>query len=94
MKYVNSNLFKVQLLAQLAIVIIFYFLDISLQFQIIVAGILLCTVGIPHGANDYLYQKNKSIVGLIKFLAIYLITMLLYFILWWFMPLLALIYFF
>ena len=94
MKYVNSNLFKVQLLAQLAIVIIFYFLDISLQFQIIVAGILLCTVGIPHGANDYLYQKNKSIVGLIKFLAIYLITMLLYFILWWFMPLLALILFF
>ncbi len=94
MNYVKSDLFKVQLLAQLAIGILFYFLDITLQFQTIVAGILLCTVGIPHGANDYLYQKNKSISRLVKFLAIYLLSMLVYFVVWWFTPLLALILFF
>lgn len=94
MKYVKSDLFKVQLLAQLAIGILFYILDIPIQFQTIIAGILLCTVGIPHGANDYLYQKDKSIAGLVKFLAVYLISMLVYFAVWWFIPLLALILFF
>ncbi len=94
MNYVKSDLFKVQLLAQLAIGIFFYSLDINLQFQTIIAGILLCTVGIPHGANDYLYQKNKSITGLVKFLAIYVFSMLVYFAIWWFIPLLAHILFF
>ncbi len=94
MNYVQTNLFKVQLLAQLALSVLFYYINFTTQFQTIFTGILLCLVGIPHGANDYLYQNDKSISGLIKFLAVYISCMLVYFALWWFRPLFALILFF
>lgn len=94
MNYVKSDLFKIQLLLQLVIGIFFYFLDLTTEFQTIFAGILLCIVGIPHGANDYLYRKDKSTIGIIKFLSIYLFSMLVYFAIWWFFSLIALLAFF
>jgi len=94
MKYIESKIFKFQIIIQAVILLVFLSIDINTAIQSIFCGILLCTVGIPHGANDYLFSKDKSTKGLIKFLAIYLLSIGLYIIIWWNMPLLALIIFF
>jgi beta-carotene 15,15'-dioxygenase len=92
--YIRSGLFKTQIAVQLLLMVVFYFFSLSSEFQAIVCGILLCTIGIPHGANDHLYRADKSLIGTLKFLGTYLGTLLLYVGLWWIAPLLALILFF
>jgi beta-carotene 15,15'-dioxygenase len=92
--YIRSNLFLSQIAVQLLLMAVFFFFRVELEYQAIFCGILLCTVGIPHGANDYLYRPDKSLMGILKFLGIYLGMILLYVGLWWMAPLFALILFF
>ena len=94
MPYINSKLFKIQMILQLLFFIIFFFADFGASLQAIFAGILLCLVGIPHGANDHLYREDQTWFGMAKFLTAYLGTMALYALLWYFLPLGALILFF
>jgi len=54
------------------------------------AGLLLIVVGIPHGANDLLYRADKTMRGAVRFLLLYIGSMLLYGLLWYFLPQLAL----
>jgi len=59
-----------------------------------VAGVALCIIGIPHGANDYLYREDRSANGLVKFLIYYVGIISIYLLIWWAVPLLALVIFF
>lgn len=64
-------------------------LPVALEFLIF--GIILTTVGIPHGAIDHLIhnpQIDKK--GLIRFIGIYLLLILIYGFTWWILPKLAL----
>lgn len=92
--YHQSRLFQTQIALQLILIVIVYLFSFAADVQAIFCGILLCTVGIPHGSNDHLYRPDKSNFGMLKFLGIYLGTMFLYLGLWWMAPLLALILFF
>ena len=94
MSYIKSKLFQIQLIIQLFILVILYFIEIDLNTQAVICGILLCSVGIPHGSNDYLYRSNLSRNGLLKFLFTYLLMMAIYGIVWWLLPFLALLIFF
>lgn len=81
--------------AGLIICLIFIYLQESysaVQFSIF--GIILLSIGIPHGAIDHLIsnpQLDKK--GLGKFLGIYLSLISLYLVFWYFLPLLALLAF-
>ncbi len=92
--YTQSKLFQTQIVLQLVLVAIVYWFSVAVNVQAVVCGILLCTVGIPHGSNDHLYRPDKSFLGMMKFLGVYLGAMFLYLGLWWMAPLLALILFF
>ena len=94
MKYIRSKLFYIQIAVQLLAILLFLVFSVSEMQKAIICGILLCTVGIPHGANDYLFNKDKSKVGLVKFLALYIGIMGLYLAVWWWFPILALVVFF
>ena len=94
MSYIKSKLFQIQIIIQLIFIGIFYFIEIDFNSQAVICGILLCTVGIPHGSNDYLYRSNVSTNGLLKFLFTYLSMMAIFGIAWWLMPFLALLIFF
>ena len=92
--YINSKLFSVQIIIQLIVLILFHFLDFGAYLQAIFAGILLCIIGIPHGANDHLYRKDQTWFGMVKFLGVYLGIIAAYIVLWHFIPLAALVLFF
>jgi len=64
-------------------------LPVALEFLIF--GIILTSVGIPHGAIDHLIH-NPTIdkKGLIRFILIYLLLILIYGLTWWLLPKLAL----
>ena len=94
MKYVRSPLFRIQWLLQLFLIALFLSVDIGEDVQAIMAGILLCTVGIPHGANDYLYREDTTGLGLFAFTGMYLGVMAVYLLLWWALPIAALAVFF
>lgn len=92
--YIRSKLFQIQLAVQLALIAVFYFVPVPPLAQSILCGVLLCIVGIPHGSNDYLYRKDSSALGMLKFLAVYLGVIGLYILLWWIAPILAFVLFF
>lgn len=92
--YHQSKLFQTQIALQIILIVIAYGFSFAVEVQAIFCGILLCTVGIPHGSNDHLYRPDKSNFGMLKFLGVYLGTMFLYLGLWWISPILALILFF
>ncbi|MBC7473440.1 MAG: Brp/Blh family beta-carotene 15,15'-dioxygenase [Candidatus Sericytochromatia bacterium] len=94
MNYINSKWFKVQIIFQIIFIGLFLLFGFSANYQLIFALTLLCIVGIPHGANDHIYINDKTKIGILKFLAYYLGISFLYIILWYLMPLLALILFF
>jgi Brp/Blh family beta-carotene 15,15'-monooxygenase len=94
MKYFGSSTFQFQLLFQLAGIVLFQLFDFSALTQALICGVALCLIGIPHGANDYLYRNDQSKAGLIKFLLRYVGIMALYLAAWWLMPVLALAIFF
>lgn len=94
MNYIESKIFKFQIIIQILLLLTFLSFNLNTTWQSIFCGILLCTVGIPHGANDYLFFKDKSTIGLIKFLATYLSAIGFYLLVWWYLPILGLIVFF
>lgn len=94
MKYIRSPLFRAQWLLQLFLIALFLSVDIGESLQAIIAGVLLCTVGIPHGANDYLYREDTTGLGLAAFTGMYLGVMAVYLLLWWVLPIAALAVFF
>ncbi len=94
MMYVRSKLFKSQLIIQALLLSLYLLADWSQTAEVVVAGLLLCSVGIPHGANDYLYRKKRGRRGLLLFTLSYLGVMGLYALIWWFLPLVALAIFF
>ncbi len=94
MSYITSQLFRFQWLAQLALIALFLAFDWPESVQAVLAGVLLVAVGIPHGANDYLYRKQVATSGLAAFTAVYLGVMGLYLGLWLLSPALALLLFF
>lgn len=94
MDYIKSKLFVWQLFIQLAFSLAFLLVDFSELNQAILCGMLLCIVGIPHGANDHLYHNDSSVYGMFRFLSKYIGIILLYLILWLIVPPLAFIVFF
>lgn len=94
MKYVNTKLFIIQCIIQSVLIFLIFLFDFSYTTQAVVVGVFLCIVGIPHGSNDYLYRKDRTNLGLIKFLASYLGVIFFYALAWFFLPSVALILFF
>lgn len=94
MKYFHSITFQIQLVLQLLGIIVFFSFPLSPFIQALISGIALCIIGIPHGANDYLYREDRSRTGLVKFLSYYIGIMAIYLMVWWVAPLLALAIFF
>ena len=94
MPYISSKLFSIQMILQLIMLILFCFFAFGANLQAISAGILLCIIGIPHGANDHLYRRDQTWFGMAKFLGVYLGIICAYIVLWYFIPLAALVLFF
>jgi len=94
MTYLNSNLFKFQIILQLLFILAIYLIGINEQIQLIICVLLLSTIGIPHGSADYIYNPYIFKGGIYKFLISYVTIMFLYLIVWYFIPILALILFF
>ncbi len=96
MNYLHSRLFDIQLISQLGLCVLLFLLPESFHNSLLflLSGILLATLGIPHGANDFLYRKDKSVRGSIVFLSVYLGVMGLYVIVWYFSGAVALLLFF
>jgi Brp/Blh family beta-carotene 15,15'-monooxygenase len=91
MSYLQSSFFRYQVFIQWALIGCTLLLPESYRenFALVVGGLLLAVVGIPHGANDLLYRKNT----VPHFLGFYLGTMALYALLWWWQPSAALLIF-
>jgi Brp/Blh family beta-carotene 15,15'-monooxygenase len=79
---------------QLALTVAMAFFPLGLQLQALLCGVMLCSVGVPHGANDHLYRSDKSITGSLHFIAIYLGAIFSFLALWWNLPVVAFILFF
>jgi Brp/Blh family beta-carotene 15,15'-monooxygenase len=94
MKYIHSPLFRFQGLLQASLLGLFWLSAWENTVQMVVCVVLLCSVGIPHGANDHHYRPDASRAGLLKFLGVYLGTMGVYLAMWWWTPALALLLFF
>jgi Brp/Blh family beta-carotene 15,15'-monooxygenase len=79
----------------LGIAILFIlFPDLSQSLQIVVFGLVLLLVGIPHGGIDHLiHNPDIRPKGLVFFILRYLLLMLGYGLLWWIVPVVALIAF-
>jgi len=92
--YIRSQLFRIQIILQVILTLVFAFVPLGLPLQAIMCGVLLFTVGIPHGANDHLYRSDKSLTGSFYFLAIYIGAIFFFFALWWKLPIAAFILFF
>jgi beta-carotene 15,15'-dioxygenase len=95
MNYLNSTFFKIQLLAQSVLLVAFFAIPSHQKetFLLAVSAVLLVVVGIPHGANDFLYREEKTFKGGVKFLLAYIGAMLLYAGLWYLLPSFALLLF-
>ncbi|MFN5627810.1 MAG: lycopene cyclase family protein, partial [Bacteroidota bacterium] len=83
-------------LATIGVLIYFLFIflpnDTAVNISYVAISIGLLLIGIPHGAVDHLLQKDKKI-ALLPFVLNYLFILLLYFILWQFLPLFSLLFF-
>lgn len=68
--------------------------SLSLFYQLLFAGIVMLSVGIPHGAIDHLiHNPNPTRSGFFRFLLSYLVLIGLYCLLWFLTPIIALIAF-
>ncbi len=92
MQYLKSYFFKIQIAVQVLLIALYLLLPHAYKDQVmsLIALILLLLVGIPHGANDLLYRKEKTLKGAAVFLFFYLGVMALYGLLWWWQPAVAL----
>lgn len=72
-------------------ILYFLFFEGNTTFEYIFFALVLVTIGIPHGAIDHLLlSPNINTKGLFKFLAKYISIILIYLVLWIYLPLLAL----
>jgi Brp/Blh family beta-carotene 15,15'-monooxygenase len=94
MRYINSKLFIIQAVVQLILIAWILKFKVDFSTQAVLCGFFLCIVGIPHGSNDYLYREDRTNKGLIKFLSSYLGIIAAYAILWYYIPIFALVLFF
>lgn len=96
MTYLQSTFFNIQLAVHAALAVLILLLPESWSGYLVwaVAALLLCAVGIPHGANDLLYRKDQTTRGAVVFLTIYLAAMALYGGVWALLPMVALAVFF
>lgn len=70
------------------------FPSIPQEVQFVVFGLLLVLVGIPHGGIDHLIHNPQiGPAGLLRFILRYLLLMLAYGLIWWLLPLAALLAF-
>lgn len=84
-----ENLTKVLGLLICGVFIIFPENSSTIQFALF--GIILLSVGIPHGAIDHLISNPQiDRKGLVKFLVIYLSLIAVYLTIWYYLPVLAL----
>ena len=66
-----------------------YYNDISLNSQIIGSIFLISFFGIPHGAIDNVILLNESKISSFRFYLFYLATIIIYLIIWYFLPVFA-----
>jgi beta-carotene 15,15'-dioxygenase len=94
--YLQSVFFKWQLLFQLLLIVLVVVLPSHFSGPIIyaIAFLLLIFLGIPHGANDVLYQKRKGLKSTSVFIAKYLGAMVAYLLIWCYFPIVAFVLFF
>jgi len=98
MRFPKLNVRIQMLILGVLFVAIFYFLKIENTTQLIVFSLTIFLTGVPHGALDlYLDREQQSKIGRKFsnkiFFVKYILNMLLYGILWYFFPLLALFVF-
>lgn len=88
-------LFKsIQLIAVLAVVVGYMYPGLFINLEVLIAGVLILLVGIPHGATDHLIFRNlaRPFLGtrrMIYFYIYYLLLIGVYAALWWFLPILS-----
>jgi len=93
LNYTQSKLFYWQLVLQLFFIAMVPFMIQYPLLQGIFCLIGLVFLGIPHGGNDVFYRKEKTPMGTVRFLSMYLGVMLLYLLLWYYFPGLSLLIF-
>jgi Brp/Blh family beta-carotene 15,15'-monooxygenase len=93
LKSVNHPFFWGQTILQLGLICLAFQLPSSSGLLSGFAIVALLLVGVPHGGNDYHYRPDKTLKGSLKFLSYYLGCMALYALLWYFLPLPALLLF-
>lgn len=93
--YFKSQFFRLQLGLQALFLALAWALPKAIKEPVFegIALVLLILIGIPHGANDLLYRPDKTQKGALIFLSLYLGSMILYGLLWWIVPILALLIF-
>lgn len=93
LKSVNHRFFWGQIILQLELIVLGFQQPSSSGLLSGFAIVALLLVGVPHGGNDYHYRPDKTLKGSLKFLSYYLGCMALYALLWYFLPLMALLLF-
>jgi beta-carotene 15,15'-dioxygenase len=59
---------------------------LTLNVQLLISGVSISILGIPHGAIDHIIYRKKNNVGALKFYSCYLGLMLIYLLIWVFLP--------
>lgn len=91
MSLLHRPLYTMLLLFQLALLLLLLLIDDNILFFI--SAVFLILVGIPHGAVDVLHRHHTRFKKLSVFLAVYISVILLYALLWFWLPVLALLLF-
>ena len=67
--------------------------EISIDIQVIGSIILISLFGIPHGAIDNIIYLSSNKITRVRFYLIYIVTIIIYCLLWWLAPIISLIFF-
>ena len=67
--------------------------EIGVDSQVIGSIILISLFGIPHGAIDNIIYLSSNKITRVRFYLIYIVTIIIYCLFWWQMPILSLIFF-
>ena len=69
------------------------FSDVSLEFQLLFSSLFILLIGIPHGAIDHVLFFKKRSLSQIQFYSIYLGLIIVFLVLWIFLPFWSLLLF-
>ena len=67
--------------------------EISMGSQVIGSMILISLFGIPHGAIDNIIYLSSNEITRFRFYLIYIVTIVIYCLLWWLTPIISLVFF-